>query len=79
MAGILERIHWPQKKALGDSSPVPRVDRRILELQTAKEILAEIFSVGVSDVEEMILNRYEEASYKNDEPEEWPRELWVGE
>ena len=79
MAGILERIHWPQKRALGDSTLAHRVDRRILELQTAKEILAEIFGVGVSDVEEMILNRYEEACYKNDEPEEWPQELWVGE
>ncbi len=79
MAGILERIHWPQKRALADSTPAPRVDRRILELQTAKEILAEIFGVGVSDVEEMILNRYEEACYRNDGPEEWPQELWVGE
>jgi hypothetical protein len=79
MAGILERIHWPQKRALGDSTLAHRVDRRILELQTAKEILAEIFGVGVSDVEEMILNRYEEACYRNDGPEEWPQELWVGE
>ena len=60
---IINKIHWPQRN-VGDSPLAPRVDRRILELQTAKEILAEIFSVGVSDVEEMILNRYEEASYK---------------
>jgi hypothetical protein len=79
MAGILERIHWPQKRALGDSTLALKVDRRILELRTAKEILAEIFGVGVSDVEEMILNRYEEACYRNDGPEEWPQELWVGE
>jgi hypothetical protein len=77
MAGILERIHWPQKRALGDSTLAHSVDRRILELQTAKEILAEIFGVGVSDVEEMILNRYEEACYRNDGSEEWPQELWV--
>jgi|WetSurSiteA1Bulk_404760.scaffolds.fasta_scaffold05711_3 hypothetical protein len=79
MAGILERIHWPQKRALGDSSPAPKVDRRILELQTAKEILAEIFGVGVSDVEEMMLSRYDETCCRIDEPGEWPRELWVGE
>jgi hypothetical protein len=78
MAGIPERIHWPQKRALADSSPAHKVDRRILELQTAKEILAEIFGVGISDVEEMILNRYEEDCYRNDGPEEWPQELWVG-
>ena len=75
MAGILEGIHWPQKRALEDGSPTPKVDRRILELQTAKEILAEIFGVGVSDVEEMILSRYGDACYKNDEHEEWPQEL----
>ena len=74
MAGILERIHWPRRR-VGDSSPVPRVDRRILELQAAKEILAEIFGVRASDVEEMIMNRYEEACYRNNEPEEWPLEF----
>jgi hypothetical protein len=59
------------------SGRVGQVPIRILELQTAKEILAEIFGVGVSDVEEMILNRYEEACYGNSEPEEWLQELWV--
>jgi hypothetical protein len=79
MAGVLERIRWPQKRASENRLPAPRVDRRILELQTANEILAEIFGVRIQDVEEMILNRYEEACYRNDEPEEWPQELWVGE
>jgi hypothetical protein len=79
MAGVLERIRWPQKRASENSLPAPRVDRRILELQVAKEILAEIFGVRASDVEEMITNRYEEACYRNNEPEEWPQELWVGE
>jgi hypothetical protein len=78
MAGVLERIGWPPKRASKNSLPAPRVDRRILELQAAKEILAEIFGVRASDVEEMILNRYEEACYRNNEPEEWPQELWVG-
>jgi hypothetical protein len=79
MAGVLERIGWSPKRALENSSPAPRADRRILELQAAKEILAEIFGVRISDVEEMILNRYEEACYRNNGPEEWPQELWVGE
>jgi hypothetical protein len=79
MAGVLERIRWPQKRALENSSPAPRVDRRILELQVAKEILAEIFGVRIQDVEEMILNRYEDACYRNDKHEEWPQEFWVGE
>jgi hypothetical protein len=78
MAGVLERIRWSPKRASENSLPAPRVDRRILELQAAKEILAEIFDVGVSDVEEMILNRYEEVCHVNDKREEWPQEFWVG-
>ena len=33
-------------------------DRRALELQTAKEILAEVFHVRISEVDEMIANRF---------------------
>ena len=79
MAGVLERIGWSPRRAPEKSSSAPRVDRRILELQAAEEILAEIFGIRISDVEEMILNRYEEACYRNNGPEEWPQELWVGE
>jgi len=51
MAGVLERIRWQQKRAvIGHSSSAPKVDRRVLELQAAKEILAEIFRVRISDV-----------------------------
>ena len=79
MAGVLERIRWPQKRTvIGNSSSAPRVDLRILELQAAKEILAEVFRVRVSDVEEMIQNRYDEVCYVKpgyEETEQWPREL----
>jgi len=54
------------------------VDLRVLELQAAKEILAEVFRVRVSDVEEMIQNRYDEVCYVKpgyEETEQWPREL----
>jgi hypothetical protein len=54
------------------------VDLRVLELQEAKEILAEVFRVRVSDVEEMIQNRYDEVCYVKpgyEETEQWPREL----
>jgi hypothetical protein len=40
------------------------VDRKILGPKAAKEILAEIFGISISDVEEMILNRYEDACYR---------------
>ena len=82
MAGVLERIRWPQKRAvIGHSSAAPKVDLRVLELQAAKEILAEIFRVRILDVEEMIVNRYEDACYGNnrcEETEQWPREFLLG-
>ena len=83
MAGVLERIGWPQKKlVVVYSSSAPKVDLRVLELQAAKEILAEIFGVRNSDVEEMIQNRYDEACYAKpvyEEPEQWPREFMLKE
>lgn len=81
MAGVLERIGWPQKKLIVvHSSSAPKVDLRVLELQAAKEVLAEVFGVKISDVEEMILNRYDEICYakpSNEETEEWPREFML--
>jgi hypothetical protein len=83
MAGVLERIRWPQKRAvIGHSSSAPRVDLRVLELQSAKEILAEIFGVRISDVEEMIQNRYEEVcceANRYEDTEQWPQEFLLGE
>jgi len=68
-------IGWAPKKVLANSFPALRVDRRILELQAAKEILAAIFGVSIPDVEEMIQNRYEDACYRNNNLEEWPQEF----
>ena len=83
MAGVLERIRWPQKRVvIGHSSSAPKVDLRVLELQAAKEILAEIFRVRISDVEEMIQNRYDEICYAKtdyEETEQWPREFMPSE
>ena len=48
-----------------------------LGFETAKEILAEVFRIRVSDVEEMIQNRFE-AHYEEARFEEnglWPREF----
>jgi len=81
MAGVLERIRWPQKKLVCvRSSTVLKADLRVLELKAAKEILAEVFKVRVSDVEEMILNRYDEICYAkpgHEETEQWPREFML--
>ncbi len=62
----------PQKKAVYHSDPKER------ELETAKEILAEVFRIGISEVEEMILNRFDEAQISEDRHEDrelWPQEL----
>jgi len=49
-----------------------------MELEAAKEILAEVFRVRVSEVDEMISRRFEEASIQEACPEEdqlWPQEF----
>ena len=56
MAGVLEQLIKPQKRAVVHCNP------KALELQTAKEILAKVFKVRLSEVDEMIQNRFEAAS-----------------
>jgi hypothetical protein len=51
------------------------VNRRLLELETAKQILEEIFHARPSDVEDMIKRRLEEKSWRQEswhEQEHWP-------
>ncbi len=82
MAGVLERIRWPQKKAIVHGPPAHKADLRVMELQAAKEVLAEVFGVKISDVEEMILNRYPDACYGSnmcEETDRWPQEFFLGE
>ena len=52
MAGVLGQLFRPQKKAMYR-------DPKAMELETAKEILAEVFRVRLSEVDEMIQNRFE--------------------
>ena len=78
MAGVLGQLIRPQKTAMHQNA---------MELQTAKEILAEVFRVRISEVDEMIQNRFEaaenccEAAGKNDMVSEgnglWPQEFWL--
>jgi hypothetical protein len=58
MAGVFELLR-PQKKAVVHCAS--RMNPEAMELETAKEILAEIFRVRLSDVDEMIQNRFEAA------------------
>ena len=53
-----------------------------MELQTAKEILAEVFGVRLSEVDEMILSRFEAAGNEDIVFEEnlpWPQEFQLEE
>ena len=68
MAGVLGRIWGQQKQLMRRSKKVQWVDPTVLELQTAMEILAEVFGIRISEVEEMLLMRSEEK-------EKWPEML----
>ena len=76
MAGVLGRLIGPQKKAMYR-------DPKVIELETAKEILAEVFRVRLSEVDEMIQNRFEEPHPQEDCSQEdchkedglWPQEF----
>ena len=72
MAGVLGQLFGPQKTAVQD--------RRAMELEAAREILAEVFGVKLSEVDEMIENRFqagEEVERRSMDGELWPQELWV--
>ena len=72
MAGVLGQLFGPQKTAVKD--------RRAMELEAAREILAEVFGVKLSDVDEMIENRFQaggEVERRSREDSLWPQELWV--
>jgi hypothetical protein len=74
MAGVLEQLIRPQKRAVVHCNP------KSLELQTAKEILAEVFRVRISEVDEMIQNRFEAAvndDTGSNEKGMWPAEFWL--
>lgn len=54
------------------------MDSKLLELDTAKEILAEVFEIKLSDVDEMIQNRFKIGSNEDTRAEEdglWPLEF----
>ena len=72
MAGVLGQLFKPQKKAMYR-------DPKAMELETAKEILAEVFRVRLSEVDEMIQNRFEAVDNEDIGSEDnellWPQEF----
>jgi hypothetical protein len=88
MAGVLGQLIRPQKRAVEHCTL--QVDAKALELETAKEILAEVFGVRLSDVDEMILSRFEASgngeigngeigNEDTGSKELWPQEFWLKE
>ena len=75
MAGVLELIrgHQPQRWLFACPKKAPWVDPKVLELQAAKEILAEVFGMRISEVEEMLRQRSNaEAPSCKEEGALWP-------
>ena len=80
MAEVLDKLIWPQKSLMGHS--ISGAGMAALELEAAKEILAEVFRVRISEVDEMILSRFEEAPIQeacHEEDRLWPQEFQTGE
>ena len=72
-------MRWPWKRQAGPVEPRPMVSNRAMELQTAKEILAEVFNARPGEVEEMIQRRLEEGGSEEREEGRWPATFCVGE
>ena len=69
-------MRWPWKQR-GAIEPRPMVSRA-LELETAKEILAEVFHARPGEVEEMIRSRLEESRPDEREEGRWPATFCLG-
>ena len=64
MGGVLERLKWSLsgRQQHGPYAPLQmrRVNLPIMQLETAKEILGEVFDTSSSEVDEMIRERLAE-------------------
>jgi hypothetical protein len=78
-------MRWPRRQRAKPIEPRPMVSIKAMELQTAKEILAEVFGARPGEVEEMMKSRLEESgTVENIWPEKreeglWPATFCVGE
>ena len=72
-------MKWPWKRNVSLTQP-RRVSAKQMELETAKEILQEVFHAHPSDVEYMILSRLEERDCRQEcEEGSWPATFSLGE
>jgi hypothetical protein len=73
-------IRWSWRREAKSPEPRQMINIKHLELETAKEILKEVFHARPSDVEDMIQTRLEEKHWNEERwtnEEEWPQEFWV--
>ena len=77
MAGVLEQLFGPQKVAVVHCNS--RMNPKAMELEAAREILAEVFGVRLSKVDEMIRIRFEVVDKGSKENGLWPQEFRLGE
>ena len=72
MAGVLEQLIRSQNR-------VAHRDLKAMELEAAKEILAEVFRIRLSEVDEMIRCRFEAEGMISVGSEDglWPQEFWI--
>ena len=74
-------MRWPWRREAELCEPRIRANSELMELETAKEILAEVFRARPGEVEEMIQRRLEEKSWGEEErrEEQWPATFCLGE
>ena len=53
------------------------MSQKAMELEAAREILAEVFGVRLSEVDEMIWSRFEAEDKGPEEEVLWPQEFWL--
>jgi hypothetical protein len=77
---LMIKLSW--RRDAKPLEPKLMVNPRLLELETAKQILEEVFHARPSDVEDMIQRRLEENNLRSDirsEEAQWPQEFCLGE
>ena len=74
-------IKWSLRRDARPIEPKRTINPRLIELETAKEILKEVFHARPSDVDDMIRRRLEEKSWNEEswreEEESWPTSFSV--
>ena len=69
-------IKWSLRRDARPIEPKRKINPRLIELETAKEILKEVFHARPSDVDDMIQRRLQEKNWNEEswqeEDESWP-------